>query len=470
MYERDWAEGRVKSFRDRLAVKLREPGGLEHDAELLVAIEVAKGLVRSSTWSVDRVVYEAEGAWTEFCRHCQKLERKLSPTDQRELPPLVRVESMINAHPDAAKPNPFMDPDRLNQLVDVLSAERALSMRVLPFVVGNAYDLEGPEAGVDELIRHGLCAVGDAARDCRGERSMNVQIALLAPVTRSMFSRAGIPYHTGLESHGLPASVRGPGAQRVQRPSSRRPPHRVVMLPLVHSTAEVCTSVGSRAELRAALQRYADPMAEGEDAPLGRLIAALPLIFLSIRRLRWERLLDQKWFATRIGIAQRCWAGLHPDGARLPAREDPVRVAERWLHTPAVLTGSILDDPPEHGSGWGGLPPLTGAQQRAEQQFLLALVPFVVHRSILNTHRRQGRSLPVLLGLRTALAKTVIPRGGRVPVLHEAVLRPVERTTGQFAGRADELWWVEEVPEKVEVWLDYLALRVRCARSRGRVS
>ena len=464
MPDGDWPGGRVEFFQDRLAVKLREPGGGEDDDELLDAIDSAKGLVRSSTWSVDRVVYEVEGAWVEFCKHCQKLERKLPRAGECELSPLAYAESMMLGRPGAAGSCPPMDRATFYDLVVVLAAERTLSMRVLPFIVGHAYDLEGPEAGVDELFRHGLCAVGDAAWACRGERYMNVQIALIGPVTRSMFSRSGVPYHIGLEPPRAPSTAPRIAAHRAQRATSRAPLRRVEMLSLEHSTAEVCTSVGSRAELRSALLRYADPIAEGESSPLGRLVAALPAIFQSIMRLRPEQLLDEERFATMIRLAQCAWAGLHPGGFRRHLGEDPVLVAQRWLYTPPVLMDDIVEDQLEFGRDWGGLPPLTSAQRSAEQQLLMAMIPFVVYRSILNTRLRQGRSLPVLLGLDTVLGATVIPRGGRIQRLHHAVLMRVERTTSHFAGRADEIWWVDEVPEGVESWLDHLARRVRRAR------
>ncbi len=222
---------------------------------------------------------------------------------------------------------------------------------------------------------------------------------------------------------------------------------------------EVCTSVGSRDEVRAVLCRFSDPLALGEDPPLARLMAYLPLVYGTIVELRPEQLLDENWLGWQLGQAQRWWTLLHPRGVRRYPDDDPRQLARRWLHPSSSRREDTQEVQPDPDPCWDEVPPITDTHQRdAELHLLLALTPFAVQRSLFHSRTNQSVSRSVVLGLHKALQATVIPRSGCVPMIDYTVLRRIERVARYETGRADALWWVDEVPHQVEWWLGQLAV------------
>ena len=213
--------------------------------------------------------------------------------------------------------------------------------------------------------------------------------------------------------------------------------------------------------MRAALMRCADPMAQGEDCPLGRLLDYLPSIYAKILVVGPHHLLDVESFAMGIEAAQRCWAILHPDGVRRYPDDHPSAIAGRWLHPGPSFGEDTCEVLPDPDPGWNEIPPLSPTQRTAERDLLLALIPFAVQRTAIHSRARLPLTTAVLWGLQAVLAATVVPRSGRVPMLDYAVLQRVDRATSRAQYNDGSVWWVPKVPQAVEVRLQDLVRHVK---------
>ena len=448
---------------ERVAVRLREPGA-ELGHELRAAIVRAEFRARTSSKRTKPNLRPGNRLWLETCLHCDTLATLLPGTEGDSWPVLDRLSDLMEGRSGSAFQDIQWFDSTESALEILLRTEGELLESLLPLILRSANRLAGRDAGLDELIRNGLCAVGGAVSACQGLSSVGFRAHVLEPLRRSMFLCAGVPAaEPRSRREGSQSSLGEPldrGGVRDPQGGNAVGVSDILDRLQHHSTAEVCKSMGSRDDMRAVFWRFVDSMARGDDPPLGRLVANLPLMYRSLLALQTEHLLDPSRFAAWIEKAQHCWAQLHPEGTRRYPDESPSQIARRWLYPSPSLREDTCEVQSNHVPCWNELPPLSDAQRKAELNLLISLIPFVVHRSIAHSDSSVSLSTPFLMGLRAALGATVVPRSGRVPWLDYTVLQRIDNAARCTGGRAGSLWWVDEVPDAVELHLLMLARAV----------